>query len=724
MYSRFASRKLIKRLVICTIIFFIFSNFVLNATLPTLFSTNDYISLPNLANTKIILHVTKELKPIASVGGVGSVVAGLSQAQANLYKDYEIWVVMPHYSFITARMSPFYTVSVECNGQTVTASVSYMKHGPVHVVLIGPGDIPPLDLLWQTQSQLEIYSNTYPLTYTHRDIFFSAAVLDLAQFMVAEGALKVIHIHGSTNGLMPGMVAKRIPESQRPVTVYTLHDYVYEPGIVLEASVAMQFPLAIEVIKNNIYYPCLQAILQVDIVTAVSDGMVQGILSGEIPFQFKEVMLERYFHGDLIGIANSIEPELNPFKNKFLIENRLAFSRHEPLTTTKQKAKDKLYPDVLASNSLPLIAFVGRLEYVKGVDMFEAMAKLSQEHNFQFVVVGSYTTDQRTSWEYIKSSILRYSNVRVIDTPQDQKKYGLIIRLAADFMFVPSKMESFGLVAVEACKFGSIPIVNDVPGLRTAIYDYDKDVSPLKNQWTGFVFNKKSKPIEFVVESALSALIGLEITETEYLLRRLVNAYMDWEEGTAGSSVAQYMNTYTETLVKKACTNCTDTSISKNLILNGSFKMENGSSDTHVQTWQPYQDGYTIIPVLGRIDSFSITMPNIQCNDDKITMGATQTVDLGLMNPRMILVSGWSKADKVFLKNSDPSSYCIFVDVYYTDNSTHSDFVPFSTKTHPWEYRQLYMYFEKQVDYITITCRFTDACGIVYFDDISLLVKK
>jgi len=98
---------------------------------------------------------------------------------------------------------------------------------------------------------------------------------------------------------------------------------------------------------------------------------------------------------------------------------------------------------------------------------------------------------------------LKYDNVRVVDTPQDQQKYGLIIRLAADFMFIPSKMESFGLVAVEACKYGAIPIVNDVPGLRTTIMDFYRDTSPLKNEWTGFVFNKVSNPLDCVMETAL-----------------------------------------------------------------------------------------------------------------------------------------------------------------------------------------------------------------------------
>jgi hypothetical protein len=63
------------------------------------------------------------------VGGVGSVVAGLSQAQSKVYKDYDIWVVMPHYSFITQHTGQFFTVNIDHDGTKVTAPLSYMKYG-------------------------------------------------------------------------------------------------------------------------------------------------------------------------------------------------------------------------------------------------------------------------------------------------------------------------------------------------------------------------------------------------------------------------------------------------------------------------------------------------------------------------------------------------------------------------------------------------------------------
>jgi hypothetical protein len=62
------------------------------------------------------------------------------------------------------------------------------------------------------------------------------------------------------------MISENFPSTKRPATIYTLHDYVYEPDILLEPSITMQFPLAAQVIRKEpqeLFYPCWHAILRV-----------------------------------------------------------------------------------------------------------------------------------------------------------------------------------------------------------------------------------------------------------------------------------------------------------------------------------------------------------------------------------------------------------------------------------------------------------------------------
>lgn len=717
--------------VVVILSLFILCNILLNVTLLAQYlpEIRPTPVMPIFPSTRIILHVTKEFKPIASVGGVGSVAGGLSHAQSKIYTTHDVWVVMPHYSFISEPSTEFHTVTVEHAYTTVKAKLRFMKHGNVNIVLVGPGDRAPFDLLWKG-TETEIYATEHPLTYSHRDVFFSSCVLGLVAHLQTTRDVEVVHIHGSTNGLLPGLIMEKIPPKERPSTVYTLHDYVYEPDVMLDKTVTMEFPLVAQVITSMglanepNFFPCKLAILKADMITAVSDGMVQGILIGEIPFPFRDAMVKRYFSGEFVGIPNSMEPELNPFKNKQLLDNQISFSYDQPISITKKKAKRALFPTILPSASLPLVVFVGRLDYMKGIDTFERMATLSSTLNFQFVIVGSYTVGQKDTWEFIKKTILRFENVRVIDTPAGQKKFGLMIRAAADFMFVPSKMESFGLVAVEACKYGAIPVVTDVPGLRTVVVDYYKDTSPDEDQWTGFIFNQKSRPLEDVMETAMQVYSKLDTTQVNALLKRLSLSHLDWEEvfeGTAHSPVTLYMSVYKEVREKRINPNALPKH-SEELVSNGSFDyLERGETPP----WKHYYEGYITSPILGRTDYFSIITSNVACNGPVLSMGATQKVHLNQKKAEMILVSGWSRAENVVLMQHDQSLYSLFVDVFFMDgSSSFGNFVAFSPGTHVWEYRQQYLYFEKPIQFVTVTCRFVNSCGTAYFDDISLISKK
>ena len=57
-----------------------------------------------------------------------------------------------------------------------------------------------------------------------------------------------------------------------------------------------------------------------------------------------------------------------------------------------------------------------------------------------------------------------------------------MIRFAADFSIIPSKLESFGLVALEALSMGSGIITTNVQGLKDITIPYD----PLTNNINSF----------------------------------------------------------------------------------------------------------------------------------------------------------------------------------------------------------------------------------------------
>jgi glycogen synthase len=110
----------------------------------------------------------------------------------------------------------------------------------------------------------------------------------------------------------------------------------------------------------------------------------------------------------------------------------------------------------------PLVLFVGRLVYEKGVhDLLRAMSRLRRRHRgIRLVVAGSGPHDEQ----------LR-AQARALRLGRSVKFAGYVpdlatLAAAADCVVVPSIYEPFGLVALEAAAAGTPLVVADVGGLR------------------------------------------------------------------------------------------------------------------------------------------------------------------------------------------------------------------------------------------------------------------
>ncbi|WP_205745587.1 glycosyltransferase [Egibacter rhizosphaerae] len=122
----------------------------------------------------------------------------------------------------------------------------------------------------------------------------------------------------------------------------------------------------------------------------------------------------------------------------------------------------------------PLLLFVGRLQPLKGPDVaIEALAALRErEPAAQLVVVGGASgTGVGTTDPQGLASLARQCGVedavRFLE-PRPQRALASLYR-AADVVLMPSRSESFGLVALEAQACGTAVVAADVGGLRAAL---------------------------------------------------------------------------------------------------------------------------------------------------------------------------------------------------------------------------------------------------------------
>ena len=122
---------------------------------------------------------------------------------------------------------------------------------------------------------------------------------------------------------------------------------------------------------------------------------------------------------------------------------------------------------------VPVLLFVGRIQPLKGLDVaVQALAQL-QAKNAQLIVVGgasgSEGNEELEKVMQLARSLGVHNNIRFVE-PQAHHMLSTYYR-AVDVVVVPSRSESFGLVALEAAACGIPVVASAVGGLLTIIDD-------------------------------------------------------------------------------------------------------------------------------------------------------------------------------------------------------------------------------------------------------------
>jgi len=108
------------------------------------------------------------------------------------------------------------------------------------------------------------------------------------------------------------------------------------------------------------------------------------------------------------------------------------------------------------------------------------------------------------------------------------------IYAGADMILMPSKYEPGGIVALEALRYGCVPVARATGGLADSIVDYD----PTLNTGTGFTFKN------FSAMSFLSAVIrALETYKNKPVWNKIVKKGME-QDFSWDKSAKKYVDLY------------------------------------------------------------------------------------------------------------------------------------------------------------------------------------
>ncbi|KAI9244972.1 hypothetical protein BDA99DRAFT_448138 [Phascolomyces articulosus] len=501
----------------------------------------------------------------------------------------------------------------------------------VPVYLIGPGNRKPFNLAFRARKTLDIYSCPKGLPMEWKDQYFDKAV---AEFLAHQSAaadevplfaparvtrhVDIVHIHGATNAY----IIKHLRDHQRrgqlgprpPSIMYTMHDYLDELQYTNTWNNVIKFldepdDGLDQYMRGHRVFMSSLGIDYADVVTFVSQAMAKDIVEGRDEFYLKELVMQSIMRkaerGRFFGITNGVDfGTLNPFTHPRLIQRKSDFpeygrelilgqkpqnlmvSSKEHATvwhlapTTKEyimSAKDRAKKYLIRRKRLsgedldrPVVLFVGRFQYNKGLEMFEEAVQHFVRLNMKFVIIG-----QRNNYplEWVKALEERYpDNVIVLSTAQQQRQWSVYYRAAADFAFVPSLTESFGLVAAEGLLFGSPVISTGAGGLKEFLLDRPTDHNPThaqvhvtrdkvtnapivtsKETYNAYLFDPATlgKAIE---DAAADYRRNKEskVRREEFILRMIRSAFaLDWDRGHQQGPVYDYMQAYTIALSER-----------------------------------------------------------------------------------------------------------------------------------------------------------------------------
>ena len=422
-----------------------------------------------------IAMVSSEIVPFAKTGGLADVVGTLALALEK--KGHELALVMPAYravlrgGFTLEETNIALSAAVANRQESASVLCGRLGEG-ISVYCIRADSYFDRDFLYGTPE------GDYP-DNAERFVFFARAALELLRRETAD----VLHCHDWQTALAIVFLKaqpERYAELQGAKSLLTVHNLGFQ-GIfpaanwpLLNLDGKFFTPEFLEFFGNINFLK--GALLFADKMTTVSPSYAREIMESEQGFGLEGVL--RLRQRDVVGVLNGVDYGVwNPASDPHIAKGYDAAK-----LSVKQSCKKALQRTLgLPQNgSVPLLGMISRLTSQKGLDLIEKILDPLMECDVQLAVLGS---GEPRYEDLFAGAAARYPQKVAarfgFDDPLAHQ-----IEAGADLFLMPSLYEPCGLNQMFSLKYGTIPVVRAVGGLKDSVEDYDAKTG----SGTGFVF--------------------------------------------------------------------------------------------------------------------------------------------------------------------------------------------------------------------------------------------
>lgn len=435
-----------------------------------------------------VVHVSSEVTPWSQTGGLADVVGAVPRALAQADAGVECAVFSPLYRGVRERARAR-GATLEPRGVSVHVPLAG-EHLRVGIVTLRAGDAPPVHLvdcprffdrdgLYATAAQVDYADN--PLRFA----LLCRAAIEAAPALMG-GMPDVFHAHDWQAGLVPVYLRTRYP-GVRAACVFTIHNLAYQGVYPKDMLPALDLDwtevFRLDRMEHHDYLSLLKGgVAYADAVTTVSPSYAREILTPDFGNGLHDFL--RHHARNLEGILNGIDtaswdpthdPHLPaPYDAAHLDSGggkavcRRALARELGLAV----AEDEL-----------LLGVVSRMADQKGLDLVSDLVPALHGLGARLVVLGSGEPALEARFRYLGRAFGQHVAVRIgFETALARRIFA-----GSDAMLIPSRFEPCGLNQMYAMRYGTVPIVHAVGGLRDTVRDPGGDALR-RGQGTGFCF--------------------------------------------------------------------------------------------------------------------------------------------------------------------------------------------------------------------------------------------
>ncbi len=475
-----------------------------------------------------VIHASAECYPVAKVGGLADVVGSLPKYLKK--HEVESWVVIPKYDIDWIRNHGFEDVheGVVALGDF---KIEYKIQREDSDRLGFPLFVVQIDHLFSRPGiYLDPQSGYGYWDEFERYLSFQVAILDWLKSFSEKPDL--IHCHDHHTSFMPLFMSYSpvYHEFATIPTVLTIHNAQYHGWYGPEKR--NLFPIINPEGEGYLYWNGKINAMGCGIRTCWQLSTVSPTYMEEM--QYNSNGLEALFAHERpksTGIINGIDTDVwNPLKDPMIARNydRRSYKKG------KRENKEALCREVNLDPAKPTFSFIGRLVAEKGADLLPDLldSVMTEGDEVNFIILGTGTPDTEDRLKQIEH---RYPD-RVKVRFAYNEPFAHQIYAGSDFIFMPSRVEPCGLNQMYAMRYGTIPVVREVGGLKDTVIDYDYA------EGYGITFR------DFNLEDSSRALQrAIVLYQDEQTFRRLQRYTMgldfSWDR-----SAAEYRNVYTQLL--------------------------------------------------------------------------------------------------------------------------------------------------------------------------------